>query len=106
MTKREVFTKAMEMFAEGSEEHEVMVKAIKALDKKSSKPTKAQIENEGIKAEIKAYIAENPGKRISEIAEGVGYTPNKVNALVTQLRKAGEVERYEDKKVAYFRIAE
>lgn len=106
MTKREVFTKAMEMFTEGSEEREVMEKAIKALDKKSSKPTKAQIENEGIKAEIKAYIAENPGKRIGEIAEGVGYTPNKVNALVSQLRKAGEVERYEDKKVAYFRIAE
>ena len=108
MTKREVFYKAATMFGEAGLEEEqlIMEKAITQLEKKSSKPTKAQVENEGIKAKIKAYIAENPGKRIGEIAEGVGYTPNKVNALVTQLRKAGEVERYEDKKVAYFRIAE
>ena len=103
MTKREVFTKAMEMFVEGSEEREVMEKAIKALDKKSSKPTKAQIENEGIRAEIKAWIYENPGHRVAEIAEATGYTPNKVNALVAQLRKANEVTRYYEKKVAYFK---
>lgn len=103
MTRREVFTKAMELFEDGSEEREVMAKAIAQLDKKSSKPTKAQLENETIKGEIKDYIAENPGKRIGEIAEALGYTPNKVNALVSQLRKAGEVERYEVKGVAYFK---
>jgi DNA-binding MarR family transcriptional regulator len=106
MTKREFITMAMGLEGATDEMRETGEKMLAALDKKSSKPTKAQVENEGIKAKIKAYIAENPGKRIGEIAEGVGYTPNKVNALVTQLRKAGEVERYEDKKVAYFRIAE
>ena len=35
MTRREVFTKAMEMFGEGSEEREVMAKAIAQLDKKN-----------------------------------------------------------------------
>ena len=103
MTKKEVFTKAMEFFAEGTEEREVMAKAIAQLEKRSTKPTKAQIENEGIRAEIKAYIAENPGKRIGEIAQDLGYTPNKVNALVAQLVKGGEVERYEEKRVAYFK---
>ena len=106
MTKREFITMAMGLEGATDEMRETGEKMLAALDKKSSKPTKAQVENEGIKAKIKTYIAENPGKRIGEIAEGVGYTPNKVNALVTQLRKAGEVERYEDKKVAYFRIAE
>ncbi len=106
MTKREFITMAMELEGATDEMRETGTKMLAALDKKSSKPTKAQVENEAIKAKIKDYIAENPGKRIGEIAEGVGYTPNKVNALVTQLRKAGEVERYEDKKVAYFRIAE
>lgn len=103
MTKREVFTKAMEMFEEGSEEREVLAKAIAQLDKKSSKPTKAQVENEGIKAEIEAYVAENPGKRVGDIAEALGYTPNKVNALISQLRKAEKVERYYEKGVAYFK---
>lgn len=103
MTKKEVFTKAMEMFEDGSEEREVMAKAIAQLEKKNSKPTKAQLENEGIKAEIKAYIAENPGKRIGEIALATGYTPAKVNALVKLLKDAKEVERYEEKGVAYFR---
>ena len=56
MTKREVYTKAMEMFPEGSEEREVMAKAIAQLDKKSSKPTKAQLENEGYKVQIAEYL--------------------------------------------------
>lgn len=103
MTKREVFTEAMEFFAEGTEQREVLAKAIAQLDKKSTKPTKAQVENEGIKAEIEAYIAENPGQRVGEIATALGYTPNKVNALIAQLKKAGKVERYEEKGVAYFK---
>jgi len=106
MTKREFITMAMELEGCTDEMREVGAKMIEALDKRSSKPSKAQIENEGIKAEIKAYIAENPDKRISEIAEATGYTPNKVNALVAQLRKSGEVERYYEKKVAYFKVTE
>ena len=60
MTKREVFAKAMEMFNEGSEEREVMAKAIAQLDKKSSKPTKAQLENEKFKVEIAEYLGDEP----------------------------------------------
>ena len=103
VTKRDVLTKAQGLDVWTDEEREVIAKMIGQLDKKSSKPTKTQVENEGIKAEIEAFIKENPGKRIGEIAEGVGQTPNKVNALVRQLKEAGKVERYEEKGVAYFR---
>lgn len=101
MTKREVFTKAMEMFAEGSEEREVMAKAIAQLDKKSSKPTKAQIENEKIKAEIAEVVTDEP-KTAREIADETGYTVNKVAALLRQIEgiekvageKAKDAPRY------------
>jgi predicted Rossmann fold nucleotide-binding protein DprA/Smf involved in DNA uptake len=84
MTRREVFTKAMEMFPEGSEERGVMAKAIASLDKKSSKPTKAQIENEGYKAQIAEYLDDEP-KTAKEIAENVGLSTAKVAALLRQM---------------------
>lgn len=103
MTQREFITKAMELEGATAEMKEKGSEMLKALDKRGSKPTKAQVANEGIKAEIEAFIKENPGKRIGEIAEGIGQTPNKVNALVRQLKEAGKVERYEEKGVAYFK---
>ena len=83
-TRREVFTMAMGMFAEGSEEYEVMAKAIASLDKKSSKPTKAQIENEGIKDEIKTVLGTEP-RTASEIAAEVGVSTAKAAALLKQI---------------------
>ena len=103
MTKREFIEMAMELEGATEEMKAKGKEMLEALAKKSTKPTKAQVENEGIKAEIEAYIKENPGKRIGEIAVGVGQTPNKVNALVRQLKEAGKVERYEEKGVAYFK---
>lgn len=96
MTKREVFTKAMEMFEEGSEEREVMVKAIAQLDKKSSKPTKAQVENQAIKAEISVAVGDEP-KSAKDLADVLGYTTNKVAALLKQLIEEGAVVKIEGK---------
>ena len=84
MTKREVFTKAMEMFTEGSEEREVMAKAIAQLDKKSSKPTKAQLENEGYKAQIAEVLTDEP-RTAKQIADALGLTTNKVASLLRQM---------------------
>lgn len=81
MTKKEVFTKARGYFEEGSEEYEVLTKAIEQLDRKSSKPTKTQIENEGIKAQILEYLGTEP-QTAREIADGVGITVNKAAALL------------------------
>ena len=52
VTKRDILTKAQGLDVWTDEEREVIAKMIGQLDKKSSKPTKAQVANEGIKAEI------------------------------------------------------
>ena len=98
MTKRDVFTKAMEMFAEGSEEREVMAKAIAQLDKKSSKPTKAQLENIGIKNDILAYLADGRARTAREVADELGYTVAKVSALLRAIVLDGKAEKIPGEK--------
>lgn len=85
ITKREVITKAIAtegIFTE--EEIAVFKKMIEQLDKKSSKPTKAQKENEEIKAQIAEFVDETP-KTAKEIADGVGISTNKAAALLRQI---------------------
>lgn len=98
MTKRDVFTKAMEMFPEGSEERDVMAKAIAQLDKKSSKPTKAQLENIGIKNDILAYLADGRARTAREVADELGYTVAKVSALLRAIVLDGKAEKIPGKK--------
>jgi hypothetical protein len=105
MTKRDVFTKAMEMFAEGSEEREVMEKAIAQLDKRSSKPTKAQLENEKIKAEIAEYLGTEP-QTAREIAEGVGISTNKAAALLRAMDGIEKIPGAKSKDAPKYRKAE
>ena len=75
----------------------------------SSKPTKRQIENEALKEVILDVLARaDEGMTIGEIAKVVdfdGATPNRVNALVSQLKKADKVVRTEVKGKAMFTIA-
>lgn len=98
MTKRDVFVEARDMFAEGSEQRAIMDKAIAQLDKKSSKPTKAQIENLGIKNEILAVIADGHARTAKEIAEEVGYTVAKVSALLRQIVADEKAEKVPGEK--------
>ena len=105
MTKREVFTKAMEMFEVGSEERTVMEKAIAQLDKKSSKPTKAQIENEGYKAQIAEYLGTEP-QTARQIAEGVGLSTNKVAALLRAMDGIEKIPGEKSKDAPKYRKAE
>ena len=98
MTKREVFVEARDMFAEGSEQREVMEKAIAQLDKKSSKPTKVQVENIGIKNEILQVIADGHARTAKEIAEEVGYTVAKVSALLRQIVADEKAEKIPGEK--------
>lgn len=105
MTKKEVFTKAMEMFEEGSEEREVMAKAIAQLDKKSSKPTKAQRENEGYKVQIADYLSTEP-QTAREIAEGVGLSTNKVAALLRTIEGVEKIPGEKSKDAPKYRKME
>lgn len=76
----------------------------------SSKPTKRQVENEALKGAILDVLAraDEGGMTIGEIAKVVdfeGATPNRVNALVKQLKDSKSVIRTEVKGKAYFTIA-
>lgn len=76
---------------------------------KSSKPTKAQVENEGIKTNIVNEMVEGERYTITEMIAKLpccnGFTNSKITALVTQLVKEGEVVRVEEKGRAYFTLA-
>ena len=70
------------------------------------KPTKTQLENEGIKEQIVSAIAEN-GKpmTVGEVMKELGIDSNqKVTSLLTQLVKAYKVERTEVKGKPYFSL--
>lgn len=119
MTKKEMFAQVIAM-AKGEKvtatqdeivsfaEHEIDL-----LNRKGSgshKPTKTQIENEGYKASILEILAESDRPlTISEMMEDdrlEGLKNQRVSALVTQLKKGGQVIRTEDKKKAYFSLTE
>ena len=86
---------------------------LELLAKKNSaekKPTAVQIANEGIKSVIVDTLAENGGKMtISEMQKAnaeLGELSNqRISALVRQLLADGKVERVEEKRKAYFKIA-
>ena len=89
-------------------EHEVELLTKK--NSRSGKPTKTQVENEAIKTQI-VSILERVGKPMtvtqllaeSELAD---LSNQKVSALLTQLRKTGEVVRTIEKKVAFYSLAD
>ena len=85
---------------------------IKATFEKKSenrKPTANQVENETIKAKILEVLADaENGLTVSEIikadASFADYSLPKMTALVTQLKADEKVERFTEKKKAYFRV--
>ena len=88
----------------------VLQNIIAQLDKRASapkKPTKKQVANEGVKAEIVTFLsgAKEP-MTVKAIAEGMGIEAwQKVSALLTQLKNDGTVVRSEVKGKAYFALA-
>ena len=76
----------------------------------SSKPTAVQVANEGIKSAILEGMEPNRlytiTELIKEIPECADMTNQRVSALVRQLKDDGKVERVEEKRKAYFRLAQ
>lgn len=67
------------------------------------KPSKSQVENEGIKSEILEFMEEGKAYTITEIQKAMGIETNqKTSALVRQLKDEGLVTRSEVKGKAYF----
>lgn len=94
MTKRDVLTKVVSLVdVFTAEEREVAQKMIDQLDKKSSKPTKAQLENVKIKNDILVILADGRARTAREVADVDGYTTAKVSALLRQMVLDGKVEK-------------
>lgn len=73
------------------------------------KPTKTQVANEGLKADILAFLADGEKHTVTEIMSGVPSlaeaSNQKAATLVTALVKAELVVREEIKRKAYFSLA-
>ena len=84
---------------------------IEALNKKSTgskKPTKTQIENEGLYANILALMADGVTRTNKAITDtynaiyGTDYSTTKIQAQVTKAVKSGSLDRAVVKGVVYF----
>lgn len=103
MTKKEMFNLIATVNADNTEIVDFCKNEIALLEKrasyKSDKPTKTQIENEGIKTKIVEILvnAEEPmqAKAIGEILK---ISPQKVSALLKQMKDAGTVVKTVGKK--------
>ena len=73
------------------------------------KPTKTQLENEGVKNTILAVLSTEPmciGDMQKASAEMAEFSNQKISALLSQLIKAGKIVRTEIKGKAFFALAE
>lgn len=110
MTRAEIFRNiaTIDVIAENEEFVNALLKEADSLEKRAAnrigKQTKVQKENVGIKERIKVALAENGRMTATEVADAVGVSLAKATALLTQLKKADEVVREQEKKVAYFHI--
>lgn len=97
MTQREFFKKAIAIFneVENEEMKAYAESAIEKLDarnaKKSSTPSKTQVENEEIKGKILEYLVGKTDSVSSVIGLALGYSTSKISALMTQLEDEGKV---------------
>lgn len=88
--------------------------AMKAsFEKKSNaerKPTPTQLENKGHKEVILSLLADGNQYTISDLMKQIpalsDLSNQRVSAIVRQLVADGAVERIEDKRKAYFKLAE
>ena len=115
LTKRVAFNAIKEILVAQNETELVSVidHEIELLDHKNATRAKAQTktqkENEILKEKILATMEPNVQYRASEIYnlmkedfQEKGYTSNKSNSLITQLKNENKVTRTEEKGVAYF----
>lgn len=114
MTIKDYFKEIIELAKENGRDDLVTFceDRIDKLSRKSAngekKPTKTQIENEGIKEIILEVLAdlENPATVSEIMTDGrIEISSQKLTTLLTQLRKAEKVVRTEEKGKAYYSLA-
>lgn len=113
VTKKDMFNEILNSY-DLTEAHCDFIKhEIELLDKKSAgnrKPTKTQIANEGIKADIVGGMVEGEHYTVTDLIKSnealADYSNQKISALVAQLVKEGKVVRSTEKGKTYFSLAD
>lgn len=113
MTKREMFVAIRAEVADNAEMVDFIDHEIDLLNRKSNspkKPTKTQVENDGFKAEIVAYLAEaGVPKTIKELQAEIpslgGLTNQRITHMLTDLVKAETLAKEYVKKTPYYSVA-
>lgn len=88
--------------------HEIELLARKNTSDK--KPSAQQQKNEGIKSKILEVLSANPNRmftatEVLKALDDPDLSLPRVTALITQMKDAHEVERIEEKRKAFFRVA-
>ena len=99
---------AMDLSDELRAKIETMKASFERKNGAKSSPTKTQIENVGIKDEIIAFLETVEQATITEIMKGLEreISNQKVSALVRQLIQDEKVVRLEEKRKAFFKLAQ
>ena len=112
MTKRDYFTAILSKYPLTEAEKDFVKHELELLEKKNSaekKPTAQQTANEGIKAAIVAGMTPNRLYTVTEIQKEIPecaeLSNQRVSALLRQMIGV-EIVRTEDKRKAYFSLAE
>ena len=112
MTKRDYFTAILSKYPLTDAEKAFVEHELELLEKKNSaekKPTAQQVANDGIKTAILAGMKPNRLYTITEIQKEIPecaeLSNQRVSALIRQM-VGNEIVRTEDKRKAYFSLAE
>lgn len=112
MTKADFFKQILANYNLTEDEQNFINHELELLAKKNSaekKPTAVQIANDGIKTDILEGMVEGTLYTITDLIKTIpalaDLTNQRVSALVRQLIADGKVERIEEKRKAYFRLA-
>lgn len=112
-TKRDYFNAILSKYPLTDAEKAFVEHELELLEKKNSsekKPTAQQTANEGIKAAIVAGMTANRLYTVTEIQKEIpecaDLSNQRVSALLRQMKDDGIVVRTEDKRKAYFSLAE
>lgn len=112
VTKREMFESIKASLTDEAQiafiDHELELLA-KKNSYKSDKPTKAQVENEGLKAQIAEVLGAEPNRLFTatEVVKAVNpeLSNQRVSALLRQMVESGVVVKTIDKRKSLFQIA-
>ena len=113
MTKREMYNAILTVVADNDEMVAFINHEIELLDRKANsirKPTATQIENDGFKAEIVAFLATaDEPKTIKELQAEIpsisGLTNQRITHMLTDLVKGGTLAKEYVKKTPYYSVA-